>query len=229
MTKNAVRGYIILAVALVVFSVVSFVIPFAHTQVFWVGFAFGVLAILAQLYIFRIAHTADGDARSRFYGFPVARVGICYLVIQLIASFIEMALAKVLPSWVPWIVNVIILVIAVVGCVTVDAMRDEIVRQDGQLKKNISNMRELQSLSAALVGQCSDEGLKPTLVKLADEFRYSDPISSGKTREMEDDMRNQLGNIQQALVDGDTDGAKNLCAKLTACLAERNRVCSVNK
>ncbi|MBR3241917.1 MAG: hypothetical protein IKF90_04350, partial [Parasporobacterium sp.] len=64
---------------------------------------------------------------------------------------------------------------------------------------------------------------------LADEFRYSDPVSSEKTEDLEADMQAQLGDIQQALVDGDTDGAKRLCGKLTGTLAEGNRVCSINK
>ena len=126
-------------------------------------------------------------------------------------------------------VNVLLLALAVAGCITVDAMRDEIIRQDGALKKNVGNMRELQSLSAALVGQCGDEALKPMLQKLADEFRYSDPVSSEKTQELEEDMKVQLGDIQQALVEGDSDGAKKLCGKLMGSLAERNRICSVSK
>ena len=229
MSKNAARGYVVLALALAIFSVVAFVIPFSHTTVFWIGYGFGALAILFQLYIFNIAHTANGDARSRFYGFPIVRIGICYLAAQLVASVIEMALAKLLPVWVPVLVNVVMLALALVGCITVDAMRDEIDRQDGQLKKNVSNMRELQSLSAALVGQCSDESLKQTLQKLADEFRYSDPVSSEKTREIEEDMKSQLGDIQQALVEGDSDGARSLCGKLMGSLKERNRICSVSK
>jgi len=67
------------------------------------------------------------------------------------------------------------------------------------------------------------------LQKLADEFRYSDPVSSEKTQELEEDMKVQLGDIQQALVEGDFDGAKKLCGKLMGSLAERNRVCSVSK
>ena len=227
--KNNVRGIIVLALLLVVFSVVAFIIPFARTATFWLAYGFGAFALLFQLYIFRTADAAGGDAKSRFYGFPVARVGVIYLVAQLIASFVEMALAKVMPAWVPLIVNLILLVAAVIGCITVETMRDEIVRQDGQLKKSVSNMRELQSLSASLVNQCADESLKPTLRKLADEFRYSDPVSSDNTLDLEADMRSQLGDIQQALIEGDADGAKKLCGKLLGSLTERNRICSVSK
>ncbi|MBQ8963883.1 MAG: hypothetical protein IJ089_08810 [Clostridia bacterium] len=227
--KNSTRSLIIIAIALVVFSVVAFAIPFAHTTAFWVAYGFGALAILFQLYIFKLSFAGDSDAKSRFYGFPIARLGVYYLVAQLVVSVVEMALAKVIPTGVAVAINVLLLALAVVGCITVDAMRDEIIRQDGALKKNVGNMRELQSLSSALVGQCGDEALKPMLQKLADEFRYSDPVSSEKTQELEEDMKVQLGDIQQALVEGDSDGAKKLCGKLMGSLAERNRVCSVSK
>ena len=207
--KNNMRGIIVLALLLAVFSVVAFIIPFARTATFWLAYGFGAFALLFQLYIFRSAAATNGDAKSRFYGFPVARVGVIYLVAQLIASFIEMALAKLLPAWVPLIVNLILLVAAFIGCITVETMRDEIVRQDGKLEKNITNMRELQSL--------------------ADEFRYSDPVSSDNTIDLEADMRSQLGDIQQTLVEGDSDGVKKLCGKLAGSLAERNRICSVSK
>lgn len=228
MKKNAMRGYIVLGLVLAVFCVVAFAAPFARTAAFWLGFGFGAFALLFQLYIFRTAD-ANGDARSRFYGFPIIRVGVYYLVAQLVASIIEMALASVLPAWAPLILNILLAAAAIIGCVTVGTMRDEIAQQDGKLRKNVSNMRELQSLSAALVSQCADESLKATLQKLADEFRYSDPVSSEKTEDLEADMRARLGDIQQALVDGDIDGAKTLCARLTACLAERNRLCSISK
>ena len=223
------RSLIVIVIVLLVFSVIAFAIPFAHTTAFWVAYGFGALAILFQIYILKVSFAIDGDAKSRFYGFPIARLGVYYLVAQLIASVIEMALSKVIPTGAAVAVNVLLLALAVVGCITVDAMRDEIIRQDGALKKNVGNMRELQSLSAALVGQCGDEALKTMLQKLADEFRYSDPVSSEKTQELEEDMKAQLGDIQQALVEGDSDGAKKLCGKLMGSLAERNRICSVSK
>ena len=218
-----------LALLLAVFSVVAFIVPFARTATFWLAYGFGALALLFQLYVFHAADAAGGDAKSRFYGFPIARVGVLYLTAQLIASFIEMPLARMLSAWAALILNLLLLVAAVIGCVTVTTMRDEIVRQDGQLRAKVSAMRELQSLSASLVGQCPDEALKPMLQRLADDFRYSDPVSSENTRELEEDMKAQLSDIQQALVEGDAPGVKKLCAKLAASLAERNRVCSVSK
>ena len=141
MTKNASRGLIILAIVLAVFSLIAFAVPFAHTTLFWAAYGFGVFAILFQLYIFKTSFAGNGDAKSRFYGFPIARLGIYYLVAQLILSVIEFALAGLIPAWPAIIVNVLVLAFVLIGCITAETMRDEIVQQDQKLKKNVSTMR----------------------------------------------------------------------------------------
>ena len=229
MTKNASRGLMILAIVLAVFSLIAFAAPFAHTAVFWIGYGFGVFAVLFQLYIFKASFAGNGDAKSRFYGFPIARLGIYYLVTQLILSVIEMALAGLIPAWPAIIVNALALAVALIGCITAETMRDEIVQQDNKLKKNVSAMRELQSMAASMVGQCSDEEMKSIVKKIADELRFSDPVSSEATAELEEDMRSQMQDIQQAITEGDTEGVKVLCIKACESLAERNRICSINK
>ena len=228
MTKNTTRGILTLVILLAVFSVIAFVIPFPKNTVFWIAYVCGMFAILFQVYIFKSSFGKE-DARSRFYGFPIARLGICYLVIQLVVSIAEIALSKVLPTWVVILINVVIFAIALIGCITTETMRDEIVRQDGKLKESVFNIRELQSISAALVDQCEDEELKKKLSKLAEDIRYSDPLTSDKTSALENEMQTKIGELQQAIIDGDTDSAKELCEKLACSLRERNRICSVNK
>lgn len=228
MTRNASRGIITLVILLVAFSVIAFVIPFPKNTVFWIAYVCGIIAILFQIYIFKSSF-GKSEARSRFYGFPIARLGLYYLVIQLIVSVIQIALSKILPTWVVIIINVLILAFALIGCITTETMRDEIAAQDTKLKKNVSNMRELQSISATLVGQCNDVEMKKSLQKLADEFRYSDPLTSEKTEGLEADMHTRIDDLQQAITDGDIEGAKSLCGKILECLRERNRICSLNK
>ena len=227
MRKNTIRGKILLAVVAAVFSLIAFVLPVEKTAVFWIAYSCGLIAILFQLYIFKISF--EGDAKSRFYGFPIARLGIYYLVAQLILSVVEMALAGLIPAWPAVIVNALALAVALIGCITAETMRDEIVQQDGKLKKNVSAMRELQSMAASMVGQCSDEEMKSIVKKVADELRFSDPVSSDATAELEDEMRSELADIQQAIVEGDKDGVKAFCRKMMGNLTERNRKCSVSK
>lgn len=229
MSKNAMRGYIVLAIILAVFSVIAFAVPFPATPVFWVAYICGAFAILFQVYIFHLSFSNGPDAKSRFYGFPIARLGTYYLAAQLIVSLFEMALAKVAPLWVAILINVLLAAVTLIGCITADTMRAEIADQDGRLKKNVSNIRELRSLSAAMLNQCGDEDLRDTLRKIAEELRYSDPVSSDATEDIEAELNSQLNDIQQAIVDGDSEGARELCAKALSSIAERNRICSVSK
>lgn len=229
MGKNKVRGYIILAVLLVVFSVIAFVPPFEMTTTFWIGYVFGVLAIAFQIYIFKASFEDGVDVKSKFYGFPIAKVGVIYLACQLLVSLVEIGVATMLPVWIAVIFNVILTALAVVGCIAAETMRDEIVRQDEILKENVSNMRALQSLSASLVGLCQDENLKKTLQDLADEFKYSDPVSSEDTLDIENNLKSVVGEIQKAIIDGEFEAAGNLVVRAKSELAERNRVCKLGK
>lgn len=229
MSKNGIRGYIILAVLAVVLSVIAFAAPFTRNGAFWVAYVFGMIANAYQIYVFKVAFSAEGDVKSKFYGFPIARIGLIYLVAQLAASLVEMAASAVLPIWAALILNVLLLAFAAVGCIAADMMRDEIERQDVQVKVDVSNMRTLQSMSAALAGRCSDADMKKAIEKLAEEFKYSDPVSSDATVSLEAELKVILEMLQDSVLAGDAATVKTMAAKAGLKLEERNRVCAMNK
>lgn len=228
MRKNEIRVYVVLSIILVVFFAVAFAIPFTKTVVFWLAIIFAMIAILSQICFYKISFSGSGDVKSKFYGFPIIRVGWIYLLVQLVISIIEMSIASFLPAWVAFVVNVTPLAFAAIGCIAVDAMRDEIVRQDVKLKNNVSVMRSIQSLSSSIVGLASDD-IKSDIQSLADEFKYSDPVSSDHTMEIERELNQQLKELQKSVVDGDVDSAKKQCKNISASLSERNRICALNK
>ncbi len=227
--KNMMRTLVITVIVLVLFCVLAFAIPFVRGPVFWLGFLFTVVAILAQLYIAKKAFANGEGARSKFYGFPLAKVGFIYLVVQIVVGLACMALGLVVPAWLAAVLFVLILAAAAIGFITVDAIRDEVERQDEVLKKNVTNMRALQSKAAAIAAQCEDEGTRKVLNALADKFRFSDPVSSATTEEAEAGLAALVDELQAAVLDKDTEAAVSLAGKLEAALAERNRLCKLNK
>ena len=227
--KNMTRTLVLSGIVLAVFCVLAFVLPFPRGPVFWLGFAFTVVAILAQVYIVWLAFAQGKEARSRFYGFPIARVGILYLAVQLAAGLVCMALGTLLPVWVPAVLFIIILAAAATGLITVDAIRDEVERQDAVLKTNVTPMRTLQSKAAAIAAQCEDAGLKGTLSALSDKFRFSDPVSSAATEEAETGLAALMEELQAAVLDSDSEAVSALAKRLEAALAERNRLCKLGK
>lgn len=229
MRGNNIRGYIVDAILFVVFSVIAFAAPFKMTGVFWLGYIFGVIAIVSQIYFIKISFLNGKDVKSKFYGFPIAKIGVFYLGIQVGLSLAEFITAGFLPVWIALIVNTLMIAFAAIGTIATDVMRKEIVKQDVQIKINVKNIRALQSQTVSLVDMCQDADIKKQLQGLADDFKYSDPVSSEDTQEMETELKFLVNEIQRALIDGDMKSVESFCVRVKASLAERNRICKLAK
>ena len=167
--------------------------------------------------------------KSRFYGFPIVQIGVVYLFVQILLSIIEMIIANMLASWLAIVINILSLSLALVGCITADVMKDEIQRQDEELSKKISNMRKLQTVSENLVKICTDNAGKEHVKRVADAFKYSDPVSSEQTEDIEHNLKILLEELQNGIMDKDNELVKELCEEINAKLSERNRICILNK
>ena len=232
MNRNKSRSLIIYGIVLALYLVLALAIPFPkNTPVFWISFVFSLIAICAQIYVMKIAFEKGAPVKSKFYGFPIARIGVIYLGVQLVLGFLMMALgfAFRVPVWVAIIVFALVLGVSAVGFISADIMRDEVERQDDQLKKDVRSMRALQSKTAYIVTQCGDDETKDALKDLADKFRFSDPVSSDALASIEADLAAIVDELQNAVMEGDNDSAKSLCAKAAAALEERNTMCKLNK
>lgn len=231
LNKNQIRSIVTVVVIFAVYNVLAFVLPFKHTGLFWIGYSFGLVSIIVSMMILALAFGKNGTAKSSFYGFPIARIGVLYSAVQVPLSFLAMALAGIagIPLWPFVLVFILILGAAVLGTVATDATRDEIVRQDIKLAKDVSVIRALRSLGNSLVAQCTDDEAKKELKKLSDMLNYCDPVSSDATIAAETELKAVMDEIQQAIVDDDVTSVVPLCKKAEAILAERNRLCKLNK
>ena len=230
LSKNAVRFLIFIGLALLVFNVIAFVVPFAKTGTFWIGYLFGTISILGQIAVMKLAFNGTTTVRSKFYGFPVARIGIIYAVVQVLLSIFLMALAAYIPAWIPVVIFIILFAIAAAGLVASDTVREEVVRQDAKIVEDVKTMRNLQSKMNMLVSQsdCNEEE-KSALSSLAEEIKYSDPVSGKATKELEQELLFDIEELQKVVVDGDNESALKICKKAMGILAERNRLCKLNK
>lgn len=228
MKKGSIRWIGVLGVLLVLYIVIAFAVPFVHTATFWLSFVFTLVAFAVVAASIYIAFIKSPDAKSKFYGFPIAKIGAVYGLVQLILGLIFMALAPWAPAWLAVILFVIALGAAVIGLISADAVVEEIQKQDIKLKKDVALMRELQSKVNGIVGLCGDD-VRAEVSALAEEFRFSDPVSSDALAEIETELAACVDELQTALVDGDAAAARELCRKVKTTLAERNRLCKLNK
>ena len=225
MNKDTIRGLVVLGVLLVLYILIAFLIPFVHTATFWVSFVFTLIAFAVVAASIYIAFIKNPDAKSRFYGFPIAKIGVLYGAVQLLAGIVFMALAAIVPAWVAVLVYAIALGAAVIGLISAETVVEEIHLQDAKLKKDVTLMRSLQSKISQIAAQSEDAAIKA----LAEEFRYSDPVSSDAIADAETDLAAAVDELQTAYVDGDSEAVAKMCRKASALLAERNRLCKLNK
>lgn len=229
MNKNAIRWWVVLGVVLVVYNVLAFALPFPKTAVFAVSYLFTMIAILAQIYVIRTAFYRGEGVKSKFYGFPIAKLGVIYLAVQLIAGLVFMALGLIVPVWLPLALYVVLLGIAAAGFVAADAARDEVVRQEVKLEKDVSRMREFQAKGRALVTLNQVPEAARPLEKLAEDLRFSDPVSSEALTEIEDQLAECLAQLQEAVSAQKTEQILSVCQEAERILAERNQLCKLNK
>ena len=229
MKKDTIRGIAALGILLILYILIVFLIPFVKTTVFWVSFVFTLIAFGVVAVSLYIAFVKNPDVKSKFYGFPIAKIGVMYGAAQLLAGLIFMALGLWIPVWAAVLVYAIALGAAVIGLISADAVVEEIHNQDGKLQKNVALMRALQSKLNQMAAQCDDPDAASAVKKFAEELRYSDPVSSDALADIERDLTAAVEELQSAIVDGDSAATKQLCRKASGILAERNRLCKLNK
>ena len=225
MKKDTMRALIVAAIILVVYTLIAFVIPFEHTEAFWISYVFTLVSFVVAASSIYISFVVKPDARSRFYRFPIARIGVVYSILQVVVSLIVMILAAIIPWWIPTLIYAIGLGAAVLGLVAAEAVVDQIQTMDTKLKKDVAVMRALQSKMIQLAEQSDDKEIRA----LAEEFRYSDPVSNPSLERAEADLAAAIHELQGAYVQGDKEGVSLMCKKTSAILSERNRLCKLTK
>ena len=228
MSKNKLRFYVAIAIIFVVLTVIAFALPLAKTATFWISYIFAVIALAVQIYAYPKAFEGE-SVKSKFYGFPIARITTIYLIAQLVLSLICMLAGKWVPVWIPLILSVVMLGAAAVGFIAAEGMRDEVERQDVEHKANVGTMRALQSKAVFITNKCEDAATKKALDAFAEALRFSDPVSSDALADIEENLTGLVEELGNAVLDKDYSAAQSLCTKASTILADRNRMCKLNK
>ena len=231
MKKGVMRSGIVLAILLAVYVLVLFALPLAHGGIFWLSFVFTLISFAIGAGAVYIGFVKQPDVKSKFYGFPVLKISALYVTAQLVLGFVFAVLSKwlAIPAWLPVVIYGIMMGAAAIGLISADAVVEEIRTQDDRLRKDVSLMRGLQSKVCQLASQCDDGETVKAIKKLADEFRYSDPVSSEALAEVERDLSASVDMLQQSAAEGDSDSVQKMCIRISGILAERNRLCKLNK
>lgn len=231
MKKNNSRIWIILGIIAIVFSVIAFAVPFPKEGNFWIAYAAELIAIALQVPIFKTAYDNAIDLKSRVLGFPVFRVGYIYLGIQTVLSLALLGLGFIddFPVWIGFILCVIVLAAALICSISVDMARNKIVQIESVQSNDTITIKQLRTRSENLINKTSDTELRSRLEKLAESFRYSDPVSSPKLYTIEQNLMGCFTQLETTVMNGNSSDAAILCQQVENVLNDRNNACKNSK
>ena len=196
MKKNSTKGYVILGILFALVSIISFAVPTAKTATFWVAYAFTVVAFAAQIFIWNKAIGKE-SLKSKFLGIPLISAGITYLIVQIIAFAIFMAL-PLTASWIALVVCALILGISAICLIGTETGREEINRVEEKVEKKVFYIKSLQVDVEMLASLETDADTKAALTKLAEKIRFSDPMSNEVLGELEAEITAKVKELKTA-------------------------------
>ena len=225
-SKNTV--IIIYFVLAVLYAVVFLAVPFEKNATTWVAFAFGCLSIIAGAVVSYISFDRGQVLKSKVYGFPMFRLGYYYTIVQLlliIALFIAEFFMDI-PVWISVVFGIALLGALIIGAVSIDNTREIIEKQEINDSIKTKTMEGFVTNLNSLVRKCSDEKTKKALEKLAEDFKFSDPVSNIETIDKEKEMSEKIDRLMNNI---ENDKSIELINDLKGLLEERNELCKKYK
>lgn len=219
------------AIAMIVYIVLAAVIPFSKPAGSWITFAFTILSFILGAAISILAFDKGSTLISKFYGYPVFRIGIIYTVSQIIISVLIFAVGAFVnvPYWIGLSVSILLLGIAVIGVITADNARDYVNEVDTKNEVSTKPLTRFNIDIADILDNCKDPEVYEALKKLNEKFRYSDQVSSPATEEKEEEIKQEIEKLKNIINNENTENVIDEIRLISNLLSSRNRICESRK
>lgn len=226
--KSIISFYGILAF---IYLIAFVIIPFPKNAASWISFVFTLVSFVLSLGVTLYVFGKDDEMTSKFYGFPIFKIAYMYPLVQFIVGVVICLIAAfvAVPYWVALILSLVILGVSAIGVIATDNARD-IVEQTEAESERVTKATKMFNLNiASVLDLCTEPSVKIELEKLAESFRFSDPVSSDATEDIESTIMEKLENLKISISSSDSDENIAKITELKNLLAERNRICKMNK
>lgn len=219
------------AIAILVYVVLTLIIPFSKSSASWVAFAFTILSFIIGAAITVWFFDKEKSLVSKFYGYPVFRIGFLYTIVQVIISILIFVVGEFtnLPYWIGLGVSILLLGLALIGIITVDNARDYITEVEAKSEISTKTLTLFKVDIADILDTCTNQEVYEALKKLNEKFKYSDQVSSLATEEKEEEIKQAIEKLKDII---NTESSENVIDEIkliSNLLSSRNRICEARK
>lgn len=221
-----------IAIAALIFIVYNFLFFFIggvsdHSITYWASYLFEIVSLISVVILLCQVQRKKASAMKIFFlGFPIAYWSCIYTVLQLCVSITFMIVDDYLKAAI--LLQLILMItyaVIVLLCMRTKEMIEEI--QESR-SVNTQNMKKMASELKVLYESIQNAGLKSSVFKLYEEFRFSDTVSSPATFDIEEEL-NQKIDMLKNICNEDVFSAEKLMREIMQLLEKRNVCCADNK
>lgn len=231
MNKKTRSFILVYGIVFLVCLLAFLIIPFHKNAASWIVFAFSLISIAAGCGISLFAFRGEKTLVSKVYGFPVFRIGLIYVILQLAFSLIICIVAAFVdvPYWIALLGSILFAAVAGIGVIATNTTREHMEKMDTETETSTRTIKTFRVDLSALVDRCQDPTVKKELEKLSEAFQYSDPVSSPETEAIELELNQKLDQLRGMSGTAATEDFLAQIREISNTLAHRNRVCKMSK
>lgn len=166
------HAWILWGILLAVTVILALVLPFSRTAAYWIALVCTLAMYGVCAWTFARAFRKDETLESKVLGWPIFKVGVTALLLQMVIGFAVMALAGLCPFWCAALVEVLVYA-TVLFCLTVkDAAREAVAHVEAAVADDTKAWKAIRAKANALANTIGT----PEMKKLAEQIRYADPM-----------------------------------------------------
>lgn len=220
-------------IVLAAYNVVLFMVAGGdHGATFWLSYAFMMIAFLSSVLCGASLMSRKPIPRDWLLAYPFYKHCTIYVISELVVSIIFMAAEDSVAWQLAFVIQLIMLVIFSVLIGSCFMARSIIENVQKSVKINTAFMKNLRvdvDMIVAKLQEVQNPEVKKAFTELADQVRYSDPVSSDALTPYEEELKAQIDKANICITCNDNDGALECCKKAMLVLMERNQRCKLLK
>ena len=218
----------VVGIVFLIYNLFVWILLKPQATAFWISYAFMLVAFAALILSMYLA-AKTLDVETVFFGIPLMQFALFYFIAELFASVVFMLFQKHLGYKIPLLVQAVLLAIFALFAILSVAGRDATKAVKEDYKQKTADIKGLGVDVELLANETADPNLKRSLKRLAENIRFSDPMTNDAVADVELRIRQMVNELRIACEDGDAAAAADLCAKLDRAIVERNKKLLVTK
>ena len=192
--KSRGHTWLIYILTFVLINALVFLIPFEKTTPVFIAWAGMILVyLLGAFALVKATGKKTGDAFLT--GKRTMKSIAVWIIIQAAVLATAAILGAKIPVWAALAAEAVLLVLAAISTIRTDMTHSTVRKMDQDMNAVTADIKGLRAKADALCNMSVDAETKKALKALADELRYTDPVSNQATEQYESRINTLLESI----------------------------------